>query len=70
MTTATIENTTAINYTVGQRVKDAGSHPTAGVGRITAIVPPFGTAGEWSYSVNWPAIGEGSGWRDCDLKAA
>jgi len=66
----TTANTTATKYKIGQRVSPVGYTKNAKSGTITGIVPPFGTAGEWSYNIRWNVAGEGCGWRDVDLKAA
>lgn len=63
-------NTTATKFKVGQTVYPVGYTKNAKSGTVTGIIPPFGTAGEWSYNVRWRVAGEGCGWRDCDLTAA
>lgn len=66
-----IPNTTAVKFQKGDIVVAQGPTKNAKTGVITGFVPPFGTAGEWTYAVYWYAIGDdGCGWRDCDLKAA
>lgn len=63
-----IENTTATKYQVGQFVKPIGYTKNAKRGKIIGFAQPVGTAGEWSYEVLWfNGVGEGNGWRDCDL---
>lgn len=63
-------NTTATKFSIGQSVRPNGYSKNAKKGRITGIIPPFGSAGEWSYNVAWQTAGEGCGWRDCDLISA
>jgi len=69
--TTMIENTTAVKFKVGQIVKPVGyTKSNTGLGEITDILEPIGTAGEWSYEVRWSRIGYGGGWRDCDITKA
>jgi hypothetical protein len=63
------ENTTAIKFKSGDTVYPVGYTKNSKKGTIISVVPPFGTAGEWSYNIFWNN-GEGSGWRDCDIQAA
>jgi len=65
-----IGNLSAVKLAIGQRVvPDGFTKQNCGVGTIIGFCPPVGRSGEWSYIVKWSQVGEGSGWRDCDLKA-
>ena len=65
-----IENTTAIKFRKDDIVRPVGQTKSVKKGIVIGYVPPIGTGGEHSYCVYWYGVGEGCGWRDCDLQSA